>query len=1005
MRSIESELNDHASFLRAIARRLVIDDAAADDLVQDTFALALDRPPSRTEGALPWLITALRRRASTGRRTESRRARREREAAQPEATDDVSEMAAEIELGRRLLAHVEELAEPFRVALFLRYYEGLAPREIAARTGVPVATVKSRLARGLSELREKLDARGDGGRERWMPAATALGRVPVATAPIGMTLALRITLASAAVVTAFVGVRVFGPSEATGMVTTTGSTELAFSTGVSSPTALELERPEPSAARVAILAGRAATRDTIEVHGIVVDVGPAGKTGAADAPVFRGGQVSIRTDRPNVDRIRMGVGSGLGYGAATNTEQKPAAHTDAGGWFTVVLRRTARKEVAMTVRATATHRAAYTLVHVDPTETGPIEIELVRYPHGSLEGVVIDVGGRPIKDALVVRLDEEGTPVEQVETAIDGRFSFDHVRRERTARLLKITAPGRVDVGRLRTSMRAHGGWTPITVTLAQLGSLEVMVTNADGEASADTYVALGPGKGEMTPGMTLGAASGPLAATTDEHGRAIFDSVPAGLSLMLIAHHKARGAAYDRARGGIALPMNSGGTEEPDAGPIVVEAGQRLALTVVLHRDRVLSVTVVDASGQPVRNAGIGLSSDGSIDSTLGMVSAIQSTDSAGRRNVHLLGVDDFESLYLSASYTAQEDRQAFFAVTRVDASDPPEQRYTLVLHKCSPIEGTVVIPSDRVNWTTIKAVPIAPDTPRLSPWDDSLGVDAKGQIQGQLPHGRYTLTAEHPLHGSIAQTIEVPTSAPVEFVFTEEPDATVWIEIETGELDVETVQVLIGSYRPLDETRSTRFQALKSGHIALSSSRPTDAATRSIGWQKYDPGGVHTLRSSVLADWRTPTPIPIRSGPGWIGVQINDSNMRPYAANFTGIVNIPGGDTHLTFEAAPTFDVRCRLVGPESSPLRGAGLCIAVRDARGQRFSLTRRFKEGALRGWRATGYQGFFTLEAIPVGTYTLEVGTSAELQAGAPILVAPFTVEAEAHETLEFEVSVR
>jgi hypothetical protein len=220
-----------------------------------------------------------------------------------------------------------------------------------------------------------------------------------------------------------------------------------------------------------------------------------------------------------------------------------------------------------------------------------------------------------------------------------------------------------------------------------------------------------------------------------------------------------------------------------------------------------------------------------------------------------------------------------------------------------------------------------------------------------------------------------------------------------------VETVQVLIGSYRPLDEARSTRFPTLKSGHIAVSSRRPTDAATRSIGWQKHDAGGVHTLRSSVLADWRTPTPVPLRSGPGWIGVQINDSNMRPHAIAFTGIVNIPGGDTHLTFEVVPTVDVRGRLVGPKSSPLRGAGLCIAVRDARGERFSLTRRFKEGALRGWRATGYQGFFTLESLPIGTYTLEVGTSAELQAGAPILVAPFTVDADTHGTLEFEVPAR
>ena len=37
----------------------------------------------------------------------------------------------------------------------MRYYEGLAPRHIAARLGVPAKTVKTRLARGLEQLRDR----------------------------------------------------------------------------------------------------------------------------------------------------------------------------------------------------------------------------------------------------------------------------------------------------------------------------------------------------------------------------------------------------------------------------------------------------------------------------------------------------------------------------------------------------------------------------------------------------------------------------------------------------------------------------------------------------------------------------------------------------------------------------------------------------------------------------------------------------------------------------------
>ncbi|HLQ36557.1 MAG TPA: sigma factor-like helix-turn-helix DNA-binding protein, partial [Planctomycetota bacterium] len=56
-----------------------------------------------------------------------------------------------------------------REVLLLRYLKELAPTEIAARTGEPLATVKSRLQRGLALLRERLDRDG----ADWRPALCA----------------------------------------------------------------------------------------------------------------------------------------------------------------------------------------------------------------------------------------------------------------------------------------------------------------------------------------------------------------------------------------------------------------------------------------------------------------------------------------------------------------------------------------------------------------------------------------------------------------------------------------------------------------------------------------------------------------------------------------------------------------------------------------------------------------------------------------------------------------
>ena len=50
----------HASFLRGLARALVVDDARADDLVQETWLAAVGRPPVGQFTARSWLAHSAR---------------------------------------------------------------------------------------------------------------------------------------------------------------------------------------------------------------------------------------------------------------------------------------------------------------------------------------------------------------------------------------------------------------------------------------------------------------------------------------------------------------------------------------------------------------------------------------------------------------------------------------------------------------------------------------------------------------------------------------------------------------------------------------------------------------------------------------------------------------------------------------------------------------------------------------------------------------------------------
>jgi RNA polymerase sigma-70 factor (ECF subfamily) len=183
------ELLAHGRFLRSIAQSLVSDPDRADDLLQETWAVALERPP-REHGALAaWLTRVLRSLAVTRGVREGQRSVRESAAARPESSADSGvpqepdEIAAELEAQRLVVAGLQRLREPYRTTLYLRYYRDLGPTAIAEREGVPVKTVKTRLARGLELLREELDRRHGGDRTAWiallLPMARAAPGPPV----------------------------------------------------------------------------------------------------------------------------------------------------------------------------------------------------------------------------------------------------------------------------------------------------------------------------------------------------------------------------------------------------------------------------------------------------------------------------------------------------------------------------------------------------------------------------------------------------------------------------------------------------------------------------------------------------------------------------------------------------------------------------------------------------------------------------------------------------------
>jgi RNA polymerase sigma-70 factor (ECF subfamily) len=170
-------------WMRSLARSLLADPSAADDVVQEAWAAALEHPPLADRPLEPWLARVVRNFAWKRRRGERRRAEHERVASPPEPAPSPAATAERLELQRTVLAAVEAVPEPLRTVVVQRYLEGRSGAEIARALGVPEGTVRWRLKRGLEELRGRLDQRY-GERDAWCALLAPLASAPAPVLPL-----------------------------------------------------------------------------------------------------------------------------------------------------------------------------------------------------------------------------------------------------------------------------------------------------------------------------------------------------------------------------------------------------------------------------------------------------------------------------------------------------------------------------------------------------------------------------------------------------------------------------------------------------------------------------------------------------------------------------------------------------------------------------------------------------------------------------------------------------
>lgn len=157
----------HAGAVFGLARRVLQDAAAAEEVVQEVF-LRLWNAPDRFDperGALrSFLLTQAHGRAVDVLRSDTSRRRREQREASDTASSgyDVEHEVLDLSVTDRVKVAVGALPDTERQAIELAYFGGLTYQQVAAALGAPEGTVKTRIRTGLRRMREELVRSGIG---------------------------------------------------------------------------------------------------------------------------------------------------------------------------------------------------------------------------------------------------------------------------------------------------------------------------------------------------------------------------------------------------------------------------------------------------------------------------------------------------------------------------------------------------------------------------------------------------------------------------------------------------------------------------------------------------------------------------------------------------------------------------------------------------------------------------------------------------------------------------
>ncbi len=966
------DLSHHTAAIQRMASALCGSGAEADDVGQEMWLAAHRREGDAPLAWLPWLSGTGRRIFWSRARSEARRRSREQRAAREESLPSPEERAMRMEVEQRLLQSIRQLPETQSEVVYLRFWEGLPPREIAERLGVSVGAIRTRQKRALGTLRQRLSDETPGGRDAWMGALVGFplaslpnaGAATISLSYLGVLMTVKHFVFVLALSIIGVGWWFTRPdSEPLSNVTETGivaeatlvdqGTETLLIAKSGTPervSAVEPAVPEPEA--------EPTPEDVLIVTGRVWNV-PSGGDRTAATPAVG---VKVR-----LSFFSLGAGN------------EPTDVTDDSGSFRLEKNVDDYHSQAQ-VLAFNDEIYAYASERIqwNKDSVGPLVVDIYRIAFGDLDGQVVDRSGRPVAGARMVFM-EGDSPVRETVSDAQGQFAFS--KSEKHGYVLG-ELPGWTTLVSPAVRKDEAGSWMPVRVVMCESSALRIRVETEEGEPVGGIRLLLDLSHDEPL-GREQGGPSSSYRAMlwgeTNVKGIAMFPVVWAGVKLRLRPSFEGINFFIEREMGGNLLTEASSSAGRP----ISLLPKSERQFTLQVKPARIIKCRVVGPDGAPFAKAHVRLISESQVSMGPSSVGIWTMADAEGRCEIKvqsplplgpaLLSASDLPTRYLPG----QPNASPIACSVSLHLDRLPKGEVLLKLAPTYAIAGTLIDAKGNPLKGRVGVNPIGSElvgrmlTTGFAPMAMT-SKQGRFSITG-LPEGRFNLTAKSSkLAKVVVQDVRAGTDDLV-IRMEEQLAAHVDVRFDTGGVPMKQYVTLVGWHTPA-RGLEPQFPAL-----------PRNATFHDpIGWPPelqglWYGGGNSANETPGNEYWLTPTDVPhkelnLEPGSYWFGAQARAEDGTLFAQMGTGLVQIAEGNYSVMFKMRPCVELSGRVLG--TAAVNDLALALAFPDGKLLPLNIGRESMQSIVE----LGAMGDFHLKCVPAGKYELRIGTRAALELG-------------------------